>query len=51
MINDYYELLGELSAYKSVNKDSFHCKKILKHNCISLFEPCVQSLQKHFREQ
>ena len=25
-----YELLGELSAYKSVHKESFHCKKITK---------------------
>ena len=44
MIN--YELLGELSAYKSVHKESFHFKKILKYKCISLFESCVQSLKK-----
>ena len=45
-----YELLEELSAYKSVHNESFYCKKILKYNCISLFESCVQRLQKN-REQ
>ena len=41
-----YELLGELSAYKSVHKESFHCKKLLKYNSISLFESSVQENNK-----
>ena len=41
-----YELLGELSAYKSVHKESFHCKKLLKYNSISLLESSVQENKK-----
>ena len=45
MIN--YELLGELSAYKSVHNESFYCKKILKYNC-HYFESCVQRTRSKF---